>query len=151
MKSQKLVKVIKISSNVQRISISNDDHMVFAADQTSPRLAVIDTSKNTVESWISLPGVAYGTGTTFDGRWLLVSLPNDCKVAVVDMQTMKVVRTIAVPKGPHTVAMSHDKKTAYVACMKGNQVAAISVVDWSVKRLIPVGNNATGLAWLLVP
>jgi DNA-binding beta-propeller fold protein YncE len=151
LKARKLVRVIKVSGRVQRISISPDDRMVFTADQTSPRLAVIDTNSNSVKSWISLPAIAYGTGATIDGRWLLASLPNDYKVAVVDLQTMKVVQTITVPKGPHTVLMSHDNKTAYVACMKSGQVAVINLADWSVKSLIHVGNNADGIGLAVAP
>jgi YVTN family beta-propeller protein len=147
LETRKLICVIKVSGAVQRISVTPDGRMVFTADQTSARLAVIDTTTNTVTSWITLPAVAYGTASTQDGRWLLVSLPNEYKVAVVDLKTMQVVRTISVPKGPHTVLMSPDKQTAYVACMKSGSVAVINLIDWSVKELIKVGNNADGIGW----
>jgi DNA-binding beta-propeller fold protein YncE len=145
--ARKLVRVVKVSGTVQRISITPDDRTVFTADQASPRLAAIDTATNTVKNWVSLPAVAYGTASTRDGRWLLVSLPNDYKVAVVDLKTLQVTRTIPVPKGPHTVLMSPDNETAYVACMKSGQVAVINLADWSVKGLIKVGNNADGIGW----
>ena len=76
-----------------------------------------------------------------------MSLPNAYGVAVVDLNTLQVVRTISVPKGPHTVLMSPDNQTAYVACMKSGNVAAINLSDWSVKGLIKVGNNADGIGW----
>jgi len=38
MDARKTIKVIPISSNTQRISISKDDRWVFTADQTKPRL-----------------------------------------------------------------------------------------------------------------
>ena len=44
MTARKTIAVIPISALTQRISISNDDSMVFTADQTKPQLAVIDTS-----------------------------------------------------------------------------------------------------------
>ncbi len=43
-------------------------------------------------------GLAYGTGATLDGKWLLVTLPNLGKVAVVDLSSMSVVRSVTVPK-----------------------------------------------------
>jgi DNA-binding beta-propeller fold protein YncE len=146
-KKRKLVRVIQVSGSVQRISISTDDRKVFTADQTSPRLAVIDTGSNTVKDWISLPAIAYGTGSTEDGRWLLATLPNKYEVAVVDLKTLHVVRTISVPKGPHTVLVPPDQLIAYIACMKSGFVAAINLSDWSVRGLIKVRNNADGIGW----
>ena len=41
---RKLIAIIPIAGDTQRISISPDDRWVFTADQTKPRLAVIDTA-----------------------------------------------------------------------------------------------------------
>jgi DNA-binding beta-propeller fold protein YncE len=147
LKARKLLRVIKVSGEVQRISITPDDRTVFTADQTTPRLAAIDTTTNSVKTWVSLPSVAYGTASTQDGSWLLVSLPKSSGVAVVDLHTLQVVRTIAVPNGPHTVLMAPGNLTAYVACMKSGYVAMINLSDWSVRGLIKVGNGADGIGW----
>ena len=64
MTARKTIAVIPISRTTQRISISNDDRLVFTADQTKPQLAAIDTSTNKVKTWISLPAVGYGTAST---------------------------------------------------------------------------------------
>jgi YVTN family beta-propeller protein len=64
----KLISVIPVSQKTQRISISVDDNMVFTADQTKPRLAVIDTATNKLKTWIPLPASGYGTAVTRDGR-----------------------------------------------------------------------------------
>ena len=95
-KARKLLKIIPISANTQRIAISPDDHWVFTADQTKPQLAVIDTTTNAVSKWIPLEDIAYGTAPTPDGRFLLVTLPDRNKIAVVDLQTMQVVRSVGV-------------------------------------------------------
>ena len=47
-KARKTLKIIPVSGNVQRIAISNDDRWVFTADQTAPRMAVIDTATDKV-------------------------------------------------------------------------------------------------------
>ena len=44
LQARKVLKVIPISGNTQRISISPDDKWVFTADQTKPQMAVIDTA-----------------------------------------------------------------------------------------------------------
>jgi DNA-binding beta-propeller fold protein YncE len=63
------------------------------------------------------------------------------------LHTMQVVRTISIPKWPHTVLMSPDKQTAYVACMKSGNVAVINLSDWPIKGLIKVVNNADEIGW----
>src|ERR1700761_1703668 len=91
-KARKVLTIIPISGNTQRISITPDDKWVFTADQTKPQLAAIDTATNKVAKWIPLEGVAYGTTPTLDGRWLMATMPGKSKVAVVDLKTMQVVR-----------------------------------------------------------
>ena len=63
-------------------------------------MAVIDTSSNEISSWIDLPAVGYGTASTLDGKWLLVTMQTANQVAVVDLSQMKVVRTVPVGADP---------------------------------------------------
>jgi DNA-binding beta-propeller fold protein YncE len=152
MTARKTITVIPVSPTIQRISISNDDSMVFTADQTKPQLAVIDTSAIKLKTWVPLPAIGYGTASTKDGRWLLVAMPSINKVAAIDLGakdvgTLKVVRTIDVPHGPAEILMRPDGKVAYVSCPGSNQVAAIDLEQWKVEALIDAGEYADGLAW----
>jgi len=126
--TRKTKTIIPVAQHVQRISITPDDRWVFTADTEKPRLAVIDTSKNAVDRWISLPSAGYGTASTSDGKWLLVAMPDANGVA------------------PQEVLIRPDGKVAYVSCSAGHQVAAIQLSDWSVSA-IPAGADADGLAW----
>jgi YVTN family beta-propeller protein len=147
MAARKVVTVIPISAESQRISVSRDDSMAFTSDQTTPRLAVIDTASNALKSWVDLPGTGYGTSSTLDGKWLLVAIPDRNLVAVVDLKTLKVTRTINVPAAPQEILMRPDGKEAYVSCNVKNQVAVIDLGDWKVTALIDAGKTADGLAW----
>jgi DNA-binding beta-propeller fold protein YncE len=120
--------------------------MVFTADQTKPQLAVIDTATNKVKSWVKLADKGYGTASTKDGRYLLVAVPAPKHVAVVDLHTLEVVRTIDVPGNPQEVLMKPDGKVAYVSCNVSGKVAAINLSDWKV-QLIDAGHGADGLGW----
>ena len=146
---RKLLKVIHVSTNTQRIAISNDDRWVFTADQTKPQLVAIDTAKNEASRWIKLEGIAFGTAPTPDGRWLLVTLPDQNKVAVVGMNSMQVMRTIGLGAGvyPQEIVVRPDGKAAYVSCMHSNQVAEIDLGTWTLTRLIETGKDTDGLAW----
>jgi DNA-binding beta-propeller fold protein YncE len=147
LKARKLISIIAVSQKTQRISISVDDSMVFSADQTRARLAVIDTATNKLKTWIPLPASGYGTAATRDGRWLLVAMQSTSQVAVVDLQTLQVARTIDVPPAPHEILISPNNDVAYVSCTKSGKIAAISLSDWSIKKLIAAGNRVDGLGW----
>ncbi len=147
LKARKTVTVIPVASKVQRISLSNDDKLVFVADYTKPQLAVIDTATNKIKSWIALPSIGYGTASSKDGKWLLVALTSANKVAVVDLSTLKVARTIDVPVDPTEILVRPDGNEAYVSCGAAAKVAAIDLSTWKVKTEIAAGKGADGLAW----
>ena len=144
---RKVLKIIPISANTQRIAISPDDHWVFTADQSKPHLAVIDTTTDSVSKWIPLEGIAYGTAPTPDGRFLLVTLPDQNKIAIVDLKTMRVVRSVPTGIYPQEVVVRPDGKAAYVSCETSNQVAEIDLVNWKLTRLVQTGKATDGLAW----
>jgi YVTN family beta-propeller protein len=147
LEAKKVITVIPISGNTQRISISPDDRLVFTADQTKPQLAVIDTASNKIKTWIPLPGTGYGTAPTPDGHWLLVAMNGINKVGIVDLESMKVVRELDVPKSPQEVIVRPDGAVAYVSCDASRQVAVIDLNEWKVTKLVNAGKGADGLAW----
>jgi YVTN family beta-propeller protein len=147
LEAKKVLAIIPVSGQVQRISLSTDDRRVFTADQTKPRLAVIDAATNGVSDWIDLPSTGYGTVVTPDGRWLLVALNRINQVGVIDLQTLKLVRTAEVPKSPQEIVIQPDGAFAYVSCDASRQVAVINLKDWKVAKLIQTGPGTDGLAW----
>jgi DNA-binding beta-propeller fold protein YncE len=100
-----------------------------------------------VKRWVKLPGTAYGTAATPDGRFLVMALIDVNKVGVLDLRSMEVVRTIDVPKAPQEVLVRPDGRVAYVSCDASKQVAVIDTKDWKLERLIDAGPLADGLAW----
>ena len=151
LRAKKLLAVIPVAPKMQRIAISVDDKELFTADQTNPRIAVINTATRQVDSWIPLPAIAYTLTTTQDGRWLLVGFDSESQVAVIDLRSKKVVRTIDLPASPSEILMSPDGSMAYVSCTDKQQIAAIKVSDWTVTKLIQAGKRVDGLAWAVQP
>jgi len=87
------------------------------------------------------------TAPTPDGHWLVVALPSANKVAVVDLGTMKVAHMIEVPAAPQEILVRPDGRVAYASCDASHKIVAIRVSEWTVDKLIDVGNGADGLAW----
>lgn len=147
LKARKTIAIIPIAPVTQRIALSVDDRLVFTADQTKPRLAVIDTATNQIKTWVALPDLGYGAAPTPDGRWLVIAVPKANKVAVIDLRTMTVARTFDAPSTPQEVVVRPDGREAYVSCDASGKVAVINLVDWKVDKLIDAGKGADGLAW----
>lgn len=145
--ARKVIAIIPVASQIQRISLSTDDKYAFTSDVTKPQLAVIDTSTNKLKTWIPLPGFGYGSAATADGKWLVIALPPVHQVAAVDLKTLKVAHTVDVGMRTQEVLLAPDGKTAYVSCDQDGKVAAISLADWKVKKVIDAGKSADGLAW----
>ncbi len=144
---KKVLAVVLVSNNVQRIAISRDDHWLFTADQTKPEVAVIEASTNTVKMRIPLPAIGYGMATTHDGRWLLVALPSSNRVCFIDLKTMKVEKTIMVPAEPQEILVRPDGRVAYVSCDENKQVVALDLASLVVTKILKAGAGADGLAW----
>jgi len=147
LEAKKVTAVIPVSSYAQRIALSVDDALVFTADQTEPRLAVIDAKINQRRQWVALPGIAYGTAPTPDGRHLVMALISVNKVGVLDLKTLQIAHTFDVPKAPQEVVVRPDGRYAYVSCDASQKVAVIDLKQWKVDRLIDAGPLADGLAW----
>jgi YVTN family beta-propeller protein len=143
--SRKLVAIIPVSANTQRIAVSNDDRFVFTADQTKPRLAVIDTASNTVQSSIELPAIGYGTALTPDGHWLLAAMRPSGTVAVIDARTLKYVKSLPTGGVPTEILVRPDGRFAYVSC--GGNVVAIDLMKMEIAGSFKAGDGADGMAW----
>jgi YVTN family beta-propeller protein len=147
--ARRTLTIIPVSPQIQRISLSVDDKLVFTSDVTKPQLAVIDTATNKIKTWVQLPGLGYGSAPTADGHWLVIALPLVHQVGVVDLNTMKVAHTIDLPARPQEVIISPDGKFAYVSCDQSGKVAVISLSDWKVQQIIDAGAGADGLAYAM--
>jgi len=147
---RKLIKVIPVSEAAQRISISANDQYVFTADQTQPRVAVIDAATLKLTNWIALPAIGFGSTVSRDGKWLLVTLPSADQVAVISIASIadaRVIKTIAVPAHPQEILIRHDQPVAYVSCNDAAKVAVMNLQSWSVERLLDAGPGADGLGF----
>ena len=98
-----------------------------------------------------MPTTAYGTAPTLDGRWLLITLPALNQVGVLDLETLRMVRTFDVPRHPSEILVRPDGQAAYISCMDEEKVAMLNTVgppsEWVLRPPIPAGRGVDGLAW----
>lgn len=145
--NRKLLKVIPISDNIQRLSCSNDGAYIFTADETTPDLIVIDTKTDTVKKRIKLPATGYGTTPTPDGQYLLVAVPKEKALTVIDLKTLEVAKSIPSIAGINEIVISPDSKWAWVTAPGGNTVARVDLVKGETTNTATAGKYPDGL-WL---
>jgi DNA-binding beta-propeller fold protein YncE len=150
---RRLVSVIPVAKTIQRISISPDGKHIFTHDQDSPRLAVIDISDSSsaaykVSTWIDLPGVAYASEPTPDGKWLLAVIMKKHLLVAIDLATLKVAKSLDLPGTPSEILVSPDGGTAFVSCMDTGKVAVIDVPAWQLLDPVVLTPGVDGLAWI---
>ena len=147
MDAHKLVTTIPVAEHLQRISISLDDKTVFVSDTTTNRLAAIDTASNTVRQWIDLPSPGFGSAPTADGKHLLICMPDAMKVGLIDLGTMKLVKTIDVAGKPQEILYSPDGSHAWVSSFVEPKIAEIDTKTWTLTRELPGTDRNDGLAY----
>jgi len=154
---RRLITVIPVAKTIQRISMSTDGRRVFTHDQDSPRLAVIDVAdgKNAngpvpareVNTWIDLPGIAFASEPTPDGKWLLAASMKNHFLLAIDLATMKIVKTFDLPDSPSEILVRPDGAVAFVSCLSG-KIAVLDLLTWKLRESIDLTAGVDGLAWI---
>jgi len=136
------------------VPISGHDR-VYAADQTSNTVSVIDPSSNKLLGVIRLgnpvPGglqplykgqlLVHGLGYSPDGRTLAVVSIASNSVTLIDTATNKVRGTIYVGRSPHEAFFTPDGHELWVTVRGENYVSVIDPVQMKETRRIEVANG----------
>jgi DNA-binding beta-propeller fold protein YncE len=159
-RARRLITVISVAKTIQRISMSPDGSRLFTHDQNAPRLAVIDlpdrkanndsdtAASYKVSRWIDLPGVAYASASTPDGKWLLVACIPKHLLLAIDMATLKIARTFDLPESPSEILVTPDGAIAFISCVSAGKIAVLDLRAWQLKEPIVLTAGVDGLAWV---
>ena len=158
--ARRLITVIPVAKIIQRISMSPDGTHLFTHDQDAPRLAVIDLPdrKGTqgteapasykVSRWIDLPGVAYASTPTPDGKYLLVASMAKHLLLAIDMTTLKIAKSFDLPDSPSEILVTPDGAIAFVSCVSAGKIAVLDLRAWQLRDPIVLTAGVDGLAWV---
>jgi YVTN family beta-propeller protein len=142
-----LITTIPVAKVVQRISMSPDGQRVFTHDQDAPRIAVIDTSTDKIVDWIALPTPVYASEPTPDGRWLL-ALDRTDALYVIDLQSLKVVRTLKISQGASEILIRPGGDVAYISGTGAGRIDVLNLHSWELEKPIELTPGVDGLAWV---
>lgn len=142
-----LITTIPVARTVQRISISPDGKRVFTHDQDAGRIAVIDAATDKILNWIEVPSVVYASEPTPDGRWLL-ALTRTGALYVIDLQSLKVTRTLKISNGASEILIRPDGEVAYLSGTGAGKIDVLDLHTWDLEKPMELTPGVDGMAWV---
>ena len=160
------VQSIKVDGAIHNIYVTPDGKYAVAGSIPKKTLNVIDTSTNQVAWTTTLSGglrpMAFTTNPDGSTKQIIVQLSDYHGMVVVDFATHKEVRRIALPEPAgetketegiqgapsHGLAITPDGKTLWASSKWYGYVAAYSLPDFKLLKVVPVGSHPE---WLTIP
>jgi PQQ-dependent catabolism-associated beta-propeller protein len=150
--ARKLIKVLAAGSDPEQFAMSNDERLLYVANEDVGLLSVVDVEKGKVTARIKVGQEPEGVALSPDGRWVLVSNESGSSVSVIDTNTLKVTKTVSVGKRPRDMAFAPDGDTVYVSGELDASLNRMSVGGKEpAQRLLQLREEARPMAVVLDP
>jgi len=66
---------------------------------------------------------------------------------VIDLKTLKVVKSFDVPQQPGEILIRPDAAVAYITCMPAGKIAVLDLRTWQLQPTIDLTPGVDGMAW----
>src|SRR6516164_1435234 len=160
------VKSIPVKGAIHNVYVTPDGKYVVAGSIPSSTINVIDAATNTVAWMLTLSAgirpMAFTRNADGSTKEIIVQLSDFHGFALVDFDSRKEKRRITLPDPAgqeketqgiqgapaHGLAITPDGKTLCVTSKYYGYVAAYSLPDWSLLKVVPVGSHPE---WLTIP
>jgi len=138
--------------------------LVFVSNEDSDNITIIDSGTDSVIATISAGKRPRGLRLSADGKTLFVAVSGNPKggpgvdesklpppdrsadgVSVVDVATLRHVKTLPGGNDPEAFAISNDGKTVYVSNEDAGTVSVLDVESGKVTAVVPVGEEPEGV------
>jgi DNA-binding beta-propeller fold protein YncE len=124
-----------LSGNLmQRPLLDLTGYYVLSLD-AEPSVSVLDPSvsfggRSSLYSAIKLDGRGFDWLKTTDGALLFIALPHEKKLAIADLQTLKIIDHLTLPGRPTRLALQPDERLLWVGqAGSGDEKSAVEVID----------------------
>jgi DNA-binding beta-propeller fold protein YncE len=119
-------------------------------DREAP--ATIEADRVEVDGTVKIDGDASGSEFTADGRYGIVICRDSSELSIIDLEQLAVVKSVSFPEGSNpltgTLAFGSEGDTFFVPLPGRDAVAVVSVPDFEIISMIPVGARPLGLVYL---
>jgi len=110
-------------------------------EATVSTVSVIKSSDKSIVRAIEVPGAVHHVSISPDGRYAVVTRPNEDAISVIDLESYQVVANPNTGSLPNYTAFSPDSTRLYVSNAADNTIAMIEVGHWASRTLIAVGKS----------
>jgi YVTN family beta-propeller protein len=136
------------------LAVSPDGRRLYAAENLTNKVAVVDLTNNQVVTKINVGEYPYDCAISNDGRRVYVSNWGSRTLAVIDTATNQVAGTIPVGDHPNDIELTRDGKLLYVANANSNTVSvvdtarmkAVESISTALHPKSPIGSTPNAVA-----
>lgn len=131
--------------------VSEDEHVAHhgaaaSADAKSAAtevstVSVVRTADGSVVRRIDVPGAVHHVAVSGDGRFAVVTHPNDGSISAIDLGSYEVVATVATGPLPNYAAFAPSGDRLYVSNAGNDTVSEIDTERWIVRSNTVVGGS----------
>lgn len=109
-------------------------------------VSVIEANSGSVAARLEVPGAVHHVAVSPDGRFALVSHPNDDGVSVIDLSALQVLPLLRTGPFPNYVVFNADGSRAFVSNTGNGTISEIDTARWIVRRNLVAGDSPEHLA-----
>ena len=138
--TDKVVKTINVGKAPNGVALTPDNQLLLVTVYGEDRVAFIDTSTQTVVATTAVPK-PHTVAISPDGKlaYVTVQEPGHFGLALIDMATRSVLRTLALDKAPRDGEFSSDGKAFYFTQAGVNGVQVFDPASEMIVAQIPTG------------
>ena len=129
---------IKIDANPLMITSDGESKMFVGAVKPS-KIFFIDN--NEVKISIRLESDPHGIALTLDKKNLIVTLPDEDKVLVIDMKGA-IIKELKTGSFPHNIDIDPNGKYGYISNSNGASVSIMDLTNFEIVATIETGNGS---------
>ncbi|WP_433744461.1 beta-propeller fold lactonase family protein [Falsibacillus pallidus] len=123
------------------LSITQDGHYLFAANNLDHSVSKINTQTQEVEKTTSVGKNPYAAYLSKDGKKLFVSNWGESSVTVLNPETMEEIKTISTGLHPNAIAENPKSGTIYVSNSDSDSISFINPESLSIEQTFSVKPN----------
>lgn len=125
--------------------VSEDEHAAHhgAAAAASKKdgavvstLSVVRIADGSIVRRIDVPGAVHHVAVSPNGRFAVVTLPNEDAISVIDLASYEVIATVSTGLLPNYAAFSPDGALVYVSNAGNDTISEIDTQSWTARRHI---------------
>ena len=149
LRTQRIVGLAPVDALPEAIALSADGRSLAVPAADGHSLTVLDTATLEPRLTVALPGRP--VRAAFAGAWILVSLQDQGRVAMIDRVTGALRALIPVGPLPDGIAVDDAQQFAYIAVTGADQIAILDLGRMAVTGTLPAGAGPSGLRWVAQP